>query len=208
MSAPSSYSMKIRAVPWLEEEVTSFRPARFSSSRSSGAVIAVSTSSAVAPVQAIRTVMKLTSKFGKNCVFSRVRAAAPTSSMIAISRLQATGWLANAPMRPARGVEAGGAGGAGDVVIRGSAGNAGYSPAAGPLATGSPTPPGSLVADRPSSTSTVFTSAPAAEVVRCVVRGASARAKSTIWGVWSPARPPAALRFGRFARARPHGGRT
>ena len=77
MSTPSSYSMKIRVVPWLDEEFISFSPSRFSSSRSSGAVIAVSTSSAVAPVQFTRTVMKLTSKLGKNCVFSRVSAAAP-----------------------------------------------------------------------------------------------------------------------------------
>ena len=64
MSAPSSYLRESRATPWLDEEVTSFRAPRFSSSRSSGAVIAASTSSAVAPVQIIRTVMTLTLKFG------------------------------------------------------------------------------------------------------------------------------------------------
>ena len=64
MSVPSSYFKESCADPWRDEEVTSFRPPRFSSSRSSGAVIAASTSSAVAPVQIIRTVTLSMSKSG------------------------------------------------------------------------------------------------------------------------------------------------
>ena len=100
MSVPSSYSRLICADPRLELDVISRTVSRPTSSRSIGSVIAASTSSAEAPVHFTPMVTKSMSKVGKNCVFSLLRAHAPARSMIAISRLQATGWLANTAMRP------------------------------------------------------------------------------------------------------------
>ena len=109
MSLPSSYSRVITACPRFELEVISLTVSRPSSSRSIGSVIAASTSSAEAPVHFTVTVMNSMSNVGKNCVLSRVRDHAPASSMIAISRLHATGWPANTAMRPAERSGAGGA---------------------------------------------------------------------------------------------------
>ena len=116
MSVPSSYSRLIFAEPRLELDVISRTVSRPTSSRSIGSVIAASTSSAEAPVHFTPMVTKSMSKVGKNCVFSLLRAHAPTRSMIAISRLQATGWFANTAMMPAVGSGARGAV-AGDPVI-------------------------------------------------------------------------------------------
>ena len=91
MSVPSSYSRETRADPRLDVEIISFTSPMPRSSRSIGSVIAASTSSAEAPVHFTSMTTNSTSKLGKNCVFSLVRDHAPTSSMIAISRLQATG---------------------------------------------------------------------------------------------------------------------
>ena len=101
MSVPSSCSRLMLANPRLEFDVISRTVSRPTSSRSIGSVIAASTSSAEAPVHFTPMVTKSMSKVGKNCVFSLLRAHAPTRSMIAISRLQATGWLAKTAMSPA-----------------------------------------------------------------------------------------------------------
>lgn len=71
MSLPSSYFSVIRACPRLEFDVISWTESRPSRSRSTGSVIAASTSSAEAPVHFTVMVMDAMSKVGKNCALSR-----------------------------------------------------------------------------------------------------------------------------------------
>ena len=99
MSEPSSYSSTIDETPSAEEEESLSSPSAVRSSCSSGLVMAVSTSSAAAPVQATRTVTKSSAKFGKNWTFSRSSAHTPLRIIIVMSRLQATRCCAKVPIR-------------------------------------------------------------------------------------------------------------
>ena len=64
------------------------------SSGSSGWIILLSTSSAVAPDQAICTPIISTSTSGKNCLLSRMVEATPIASIRIITRFAAVRWRA------------------------------------------------------------------------------------------------------------------